>query len=563
MGAVTFSIDLQFVKCLKKSLPLSVFVETGTFEGDSIANVLNEFDQLITIERSEVLWNKVVERFNNIPKVNAFLGNSPEILERVRDGLDGASVLFWLDAHWCTADNTFGVYSQCPLLEEIRAINKLNEQSVLMIDDARLFLAPPSYPHEVSQWPVLDEVLKALDGISNQHAVMILNDVIVYFPKSCRNSINEYARTNGVDWLSVSPYLDPKNNLIESLREKEKLIQSQHRRLQQLHKEIEDKQHIIEEMKAYFWFCEALYRPFIFIFRPVFKQIRPRLGTLNHHPPREVIYSKNIQLNALTTWPTISIVTPSFNQASFIERTIQSVLSQTYPRLEYYIQDGKSDDGTVEILKQYEKKLSGWESVSDNGQSQAINLGFLKTSGEIMAWINSDDILLPGTLAFVADYFSKHPEIDVVYGNRILINENDQQIGRWVLPSHDDSVLSWVDYVPQETVFWRRAIWERAGGMVDESFQFAMDWDLLLRFRNVGARIVRLQRFLGAFRVHSDQKTSTVISSTGLQEMNNIRLRELGRIPLQREVRKAVIPYLLKHIVYDLWWRIRSTFKID
>jgi glycosyltransferase involved in cell wall biosynthesis len=255
------------------------------------------------------------------------------------------------------------------------------------------------------------------------------------------------------------------------------------------------------------------------------------------------------------TCPTISIVTPSFRQAGFIERTIKSVLDQDYPRLEYAVQDGGSDDGTVQILERYAHRLA-WASEPDSGQTQAINRGFARTRGEIMAWLNSDDILLPGALAAVADYFRRHPEVDVVYGNRVLIDERDCLIGRWVMPPHDDNILSWADYVPQETLFWRRRIWEKVGGRVDESFRFAMDWDLLVRFRDAGARFKRLPRFLGGFRIHEKQKTSAAIGDIGFQEMDRIRERVHGRVPSGMEVRRAVAPYLLRHVASDVRWRI-------
>lgn len=282
-----------------------------------------------------------------------------------------------------------------------------------------------------------------------------------------------------------------------------------------------------------------------------------RLGHLIQHGPRELHlpahYARPIKLEH---YPKISIVTPSFRQAGFIEKTLKSVLDQNYPNLEYFVQDGGSQDGTIEILNSYDHQLTGWESRPDSGQSQAINLGFTKASGEIMAWLNSDDILLPGSLAYVTNYFNRHPKVDVVYGHRILIDENDQQIGRWMLPQHDDEVLSWADYIPQETMFWRRRIWDKAGGQIDESFRFAMDWDLLIRFREAGARFARLPRFLGGFRIHMLQKTSAEISSTGIQEMTRIRERILGRIPTDAEIYMAMLPYLRKHIVTDLWWRI-------
>jgi hypothetical protein len=175
-----------------------------------------------------------------------------------------------------------------------------------------------------------------------------------------------------------------------------------------------------------------------------------------------------------------------------------------------------------------------------------------------MAWLNSDDILLPGALAYVADYFVRHPEIDVVYGHRICIDEDDREIGRWVLPAHDDDVLSWADYVPQETLFWRRSIWEKAGGSIDESFRFAMDWDLLVRLRGAGARMACLPRFIGGFRIHAQQKTSAAINETGFREMNRIRERALGFVPAHGDVRRAVAPYLLRHIAAESTWRLRT-----
>ena len=302
--------------------------------------------------------------------------------------------------------------------------------------------------------------------------------------------------------------------------------------------------------------------PLMWLVRPIYRALKPRLGVLNQYPPRELrIPARYNEKFSLGVAPTISIVTPSFNQSEFIERTLTSVLDQSYPNLEYYVQDGGSTDGTIEILNRHATRLTGWESCRDNGQSQAINLGFARTSGEIMAWLNSDDILLPGALACVAEYFCRHPDVDVIYGYRILINENDQEIGRWIMPAHDGRILSWEDFIPQETIFWRRNIWERAGGHIDETFRFAMDWDLLIRLRDAGARFACLPRFLGGFRVHPRQKTSAEISNIGFEEMNLIRQRTLGRIPLRTEIKKAVRIYMLRHTVVDLAWRIKNRLR--
>lgn len=227
--------------------------------------------------------------------------------------------------------------------------------------------------------------------------------------------------------------------------------------------------------------------------------------------------------------PRFSIVTPSYNQAVFIEQAIQSVLEQDCP-VDYVIRDGGSIDGTAEILRRLDGKLRNWKSEKDPGQAHAIQDGFLATSGgpdDIMAWLNSDDIYVSGALPFVRDYFSSNPDVDVVYGHRILIDERGREIGRWFLPRHDPAVLRLNDFIPQETMFWRRRIWDKVGG-IDTSLRFAMDWDLLLRFQRAGAVIVRLPYFLACFRIHSLQKTSSAIHTVGQLEIESLRARENG-----------------------------------
>ncbi len=242
--------------------------------------------------------------------------------------------------------------------------------------------------------------------------------------------------------------------------------------------------------------------------------------------------------------PTISIVTPNLNQGTYIERTLRSVLDQNYPRLEYVVQDGCSSDNSLEVIHRYAPRLDSWESIPDKGQSQAINRGLARTNGEIMAYLNSDDTLVPGSLACVAKYFEDHPSVDVVYGNRLLIDERDRIINRWILPAHDRETLRWADYIPQETMFWRRRAWDAVGAKIDESFQFAMDWDLILRFQAAGMVFHRIPRFLGAFRISDSQKTSQLLATSGLSEMNRLRKRELGFCPTDREVSRHVRPYI-------------------
>jgi glycosyltransferase involved in cell wall biosynthesis len=290
---------------------------------------------------------------------------------------------------------------------------------------------------------------------------------------------------------------------------------------------------------------------FIKFLKKIRQSIRPKLGGLNHHAPKPLWIPKYYyQKSSRTDLPTISIVTPSFKQGQFIERTIKSVLDQEYPHLEYIVQDGGSKDSTVEVLKNYSSQLKHWSSQSDKGQSNAINLGFKHASGDIMAYLNSDDLLLPGSLHYIGEYFATHPEIDVVYGHRVLIDRHDQEIGRWVLPPHDHDILTAIDFIPQETLFWRRNIWDKAGGKIDENFEFAMDWDLILRFKDAGATFKRLPRFLGAFRVHPQQKTLVLMTETGKKEMNQLQARYHTEQVSLNKIQKKINIYLKKHVIY-------------
>jgi glycosyltransferase involved in cell wall biosynthesis len=264
--------------------------------------------------------------------------------------------------------------------------------------------------------------------------------------------------------------------------------------------------------------------------------------------------SPQIRLPAIP--PVISVVTPSFNQGAFLERTIRSVLDQGYPRLEYIVQDGGSMDGTRAILERHRPKLAWCRSERDGGQADAINRGFHHATGDILAYLNSDDLLLPGALAYVANYFARHPAVDVIYGHRIIVDHEDREVGRWVLPAHDNEALGWCDYVPQETLFWRRRVWERIGRRLDESFQFALDWDLLLRLRDAGAKFARAPHFLAAFRVHPDQKTTARLHDLGEVEMNRLRRRCHGRDVSAAEAIRHMRRYLRRQAWHTLLYRL-------
>ena len=306
-----------------------------------------------------------------------------------------------------------------------------------------------------------------------------------------------------------------------------------------------------------FWSAKIA-EPFdAWLFRAVVENYWMQIGVLRHYAPRTLKWDENLVVGASlddargrgqAAPQQIALVTPSYGQEKFIERTLRSVLEQHYPRLVYVVQDGGSKDGSAAIIARHAASLRHWESVPDKGQADAIRRGFAHiestlTPDTIMAWLNSDDLLAPGALRFVAEYFAAHPEVDVLYGHRIIIDDDDRDVGRWIMPRHHPKTLEWIDYVPQETLFWRKRAWDRVGG-IDPTFQFALDWDLLARFHQAGCRMVRVPYFLGAFRVHAEQKTSQAIHTTGAEEMRRIRTRFHGErqddaVTIHRHARHA------------------------
>jgi glycosyltransferase involved in cell wall biosynthesis len=787
MGDIKFSIDTDLVAALKSALPFEIFVETGTFEGDAIRLARPYFDVIHSIELSPEYYQIAKGKFGRDPGVHLYLGDSAKMLGDLRPVFTGKSALFWLDAHWCVAQDTGGEKSQCPLLDEIRAIGQLNGDSAILIDDARLFTSPPPQPHEISQWPRLDQVIDALRGASHDHELKIFNDVIVFAPRKANAPLTEYMTRNTVSLLKIKDRADGYYVLDAQLKEKhaeiidlkraavekdqeiddlkkatdekdaevadlkretdikdgeiadikkaaeerkaemeaikaeleaecadkdkeiddlkgesntkdteiaglkdvcnerealiitldghvktfqkmvadlhvshaakdaelerrqaelarlaealrlvqadraalqaateaklsrlehieslaatspddprhlarlvedkevhiqnlEALRRTQERATQEVRNALADreaslaqlagghvqlelakfygrqlaaKEQVIQELKracderealiqrlcleattvgaklgklatgaAAFW-RHKVARPFSqWLFHQVVERHWMQIGILRQYEPKPIRWDTfpkaRLPVHRL---PRVGIVTPSFNQQAFIESTMLSVLNQNYPKLRYAVFDGASTDASPAIIARYADRLTHWESTPDRGQGDAIVRGFSHLTDlepdDVMGWLNSDDFINPKALRFVAEYFATHPEADVIYGNRIIIDENDQEIGRWLMPPHDDRVLDWIDYVPQETLFWRKRAWDRAGG-IDPTFQFALDWDLLLRFRVAGLRIVRLPYFLGCFRVHPHQKTSQHIHSIGSDEMTKIRNR--------------------------------------
>ncbi|MFM7024380.1 MAG: glycosyltransferase family 2 protein [Flavobacteriales bacterium] len=201
----------------------------------------------------------------------------------------------------------------------------------------------------------------------------------------------------------------------------------------------------------------------------------------------------------------ISIITPSYNQGRYIEETIRSVVDQNYPNLEYIIMDGGSKDNTVEVIKKYADKITYWESKKDKGQSDAINKGLKKASGDIVAWLNSDDMYTENALQRVADIFAKNPDVDIVYGNVWQFypkGKTEKHINKKFNPKQ---FLTGVN-MHQPSVFWRRKVHEEIG-FLDEALYYTMDYDLWLRlFYNY--KSYKTDTILSRFRCHEEAKTS-------------------------------------------------------
>lgn len=179
-------------------------------------------------------------------------------------------------------------------------------------------------------------------------------------------------------------------------------------------------------------------------------------------------------------WPRISVVTPSYNQGQFLEETIRSVLLQGYPNLEYIVVDGGSTDGSVEILRKYEPCLRAWTSERDGGQADAINKGFARATGEILAWLNSDDVYLPGVLETAAETLHGHPGWGLVYGECQIIDERSRLTDLWRSPDFSLAELPFRCFIPQQTVFVRRQVIDRVG-VLNTRLHYALDYDLWLR----------------------------------------------------------------------------------
>jgi glycosyltransferase involved in cell wall biosynthesis len=202
--------------------------------------------------------------------------------------------------------------------------------------------------------------------------------------------------------------------------------------------------------------------------------------------------------------PLVTIVTPSYNQGGFIREAIESALRQDYPRIEYLVVDGGSTDETLSILREYTNQIE-WISEPDRGQSSAINKGWRRGKGEILAWLNSDDAYLPGAISRAVSYLEDHPDLGAVYGEGYHVDEVGRVLERYPTGPFDLERLKETCFICQPTVFVRRAVIEQVG-YLDESLHFCMDYDLWIRLARI-ARFGYVPEYLATSRLHEETKT--------------------------------------------------------
>jgi glycosyltransferase involved in cell wall biosynthesis len=245
------------------------------------------------------------------------------------------------------------------------------------------------------------------------------------------------------------------------------------------------------------------------------------------------------------TQPTVSIVTPSLNQGRYIERTIRSVVCQDYPHLEYLVLDAVSTDGTVEVLRQYEDVIDLLIIEKDRGQADALNRGFGLARGDILAYLNADDCYAsPHVVSTAVEHFLANPDVDVIYGRRWTVDDTGQFLDTTPFRPFKQDFLYLVDYIPQETTFWTRQIYEKAGKRINTGYNFAMDYELWFRFLEAGAQFLSVPKVFGLFRTYADQKTKALWESVGLPEIARLHSQYLGRAISVKEMMDHYAEYI-------------------
>lgn len=294
------------------------------------------------------------------------------------------------------------------------------------------------------------------------------------------------------------------------------------------------------------------------------------------------ISKQNPKYDSKKYLPKISIITPSYNQGHYLEESIRSVLLQSYPNLEHIIIDGGSTDNSVDIIKKYELWLTYWVSEKDDGQSDAINKGFAKATGDILGWLNSDDVLEENALIKIAEYFIKPEQQIWVIGCCKTIDDKGNQIGlREVRQPTFFDMINWtVKWFPQQSTFWSRGMWDKCGPL-DIQLNYTMDYDLWLRMLEINKPIISSEIF-SSYRFHDNAKCSTNVDIENIhKEIYQIWLKKtrfLNQLPYKPKKNKFMhtikmiiaIPYLkfyyprlfINKLIFQTKHKIVATFPI-
>jgi glycosyltransferase involved in cell wall biosynthesis len=264
-----------------------------------------------------------------------------------------------------------------------------------------------------------------------------------------------------------------------------------------------------------------------------------------------------------TKIPKVTIVTPSYNQAAFLEETILSVLNQSYSNIEYIVVDGGSTDGSLDIIKKYEDRLTWWVSEPDNGQSDAINKGFKHATGEIYNWLNSDDILYPDSVKVAVHFMQKHPDREVVYGDRIVIDQDGKIIDTFEPLSITRTSARFFLRIPQEVTFFTAGLWHRVNGL-NEDLHYVMDSDLWYRFLEE-TKFFHIPVFMGAYRDHVESKSVFGFgrnkNKRALEEICFLQEHYFGFWSNMRLLRKFYKYYSLVRQAYERNRKVRRLIK--
>ncbi len=267
----------------------------------------------------------------------------------------------------------------------------------------------------------------------------------------------------------------------------------------------------------------------------------------------------------MSTSPLVSLVTPSYNQAEFLEQTIRSVLNQDYPHIEYLVIDGGSSDGSIEIIQRYADHLAFWVSEPDRGQAEAINKGLRRVQGQIIGWLNSDDILLPGTVRLAVETFSRHPQIDVFYGHLERIDADGRLVPTPSLPK-DRITFSKAGVIGECLVnqpgsFWRQEVMAKAG-LLDESLHYNMDYEYWIRLALEGAVFHRVPDTVALFRLSEQSKTVGQSAHIALEQLSilehTLKLEDLpGKLGLSQNniqhLARVAKSRISLHAFYGYW----------